>query len=67
MLQYVQDIASAVAALNGFHRRGFLHCISCRERINHTHLSNCQKLQWEHPVNATIWKQINRDALIRLK
>lgn len=55
LLKHTDEIVTAVAALNGFARRGFLHCRFCKERADHTHISSCEQAKAAQPVNHLIW------------
>jgi len=67
LIKHTDDIARAVASLNGFARRGILKCKACGDRCTHYHIAECLPLQQIEPVHFGIWTQMNVDSLIRLK
>lgn len=67
LLKHTDDIARAVASLNGFARRGILKCKACGDRCTHYHIRECSALQQLEPVHTNIWSQMNIESLVRLK
>ena len=67
LLKHTESIVTAVAALNGFARRGTLHCRACDLKCDQYHLLQCEATKANQPVNLIIWSQINRNSLCRLK
>jgi len=67
LIKHTDDIARAVASLNGFARRGILKCKACDARCTHYHIAECLPLQQMEPIHFQIWAQMNIDSLLRLK
>lgn len=67
LLKHTDDIARAVASLNGFARRRVLKCKVCGERCTYYHISECLPLQQLEPVHFNIWSQMNIASLVGLK